>query len=68
MRPYFRLGGRNFDRNFCGGRAATHVAEKCCHMMRTRAPISQSEINFLIFLKSAGNSDFLKKRPMCTLT
>ena len=21
-------GGRNFDRNFCGGRAATYIAEK----------------------------------------
>ena len=68
MRPYFQWGGRNFDRNFCGGRATTYVANKCCHMMYTRAPICQSEINFLIFLKSAGNSDILKKRAMCTLT
>ena len=68
MRPNFRWGGRNFDRNFCGGRAATDVAKKCCHMMRTRAPISQSEINFLIFLKIGRKFEFFQKRAVVTLT
>ena len=50
-----RPGGRNFDRNFCGWRAATYVAKMCCYMMRTRALAYASEI---IFWK---NVDFVEK-------
>ena len=48
-------GGRNFERNFCGWRAATYVAKMCCYMMRTRTLAYASDI---IFWK---NVDFSEK-------
>ena len=52
---------RNFDRNFCGRRAATYVAKKCCYMMATNSNIYVSEINFLIFFKIGRNFGFFQK-------